>query len=78
MPRESAEVKARRILGEGRVVLVEVRKSVVWAKVRGSGAVHDTGFAAGAWTCSCPNHYGTCSHIKALKLVTAPDIRDRR
>ena len=77
MARENARAKARRLLGEGRLVIVETRGRWVRAEVRSDSGdflevIHD----AGSWTCPCAAR-GECSHILACRLVTAP-VRMRR
>ena len=76
MSREPASAKGRRILTEGRVILLEVRPGRVTAAIRGEGAIHKAGFD-GAWWCTCPARSDQCSHLHALRLVTAPDLTDR-
>ena len=71
MPRENAEAKARRYLGEGRIVLVSVSDDRVLARVRGDGQVWLVMFEGGAWSCSCPAKTDQCSHLRAVRLVTA-------
>ena len=68
--RENYLVKARRLLGEGRLVLQRVSGSAIQATCRGdSGEVYDVGHEPGQWFCSCPA-LGRCSHLQALMLVT--------
>lgn len=76
MPRETKDEKAMRYLCEGRVVLVHVSRSAVTAHVRGEGAVYRTRWEAGAWSCTCPHGARTtdCSHVAAVKRVTAVDL----
>ncbi len=71
--RESAAIKARRYLAEGRVTITDVRSDKVVAVVRGDGAHYDAGYAHGQWTCDCPAVTDRCSHLYALRLVTCPD-----
>ena len=72
MPRESAAMKARRLLTEGRVVVVAARGRMVQSCVRGdSGTFHEVRHEGGYWTCSCENPR-ICSHIQATQFVTAP------
>ena len=68
--RESAYVKSRRYLVEGRVILVRVTTSTALAHVRGDGAVHTVIAAPHIWTCTCPAR-GRCCHQLAVGLVTA-------
>jgi hypothetical protein len=75
MARESTHEKARRYLGEGRLVVERAGDGIVRARCRGGGAEYELGFAAGEWWCSCPAR-GRCAHLLALQLVTvapAPD-----
>jgi hypothetical protein len=74
MPRETAASKARRLLVEGRVVVVGVDGTEVDAIVRGdSGAVYLVRHLPGQWSCSCDaSPYGRCSHLRAVQLITAP------
>jgi uncharacterized Zn finger protein len=72
MPRENAFVKARRLLGEGRLVVHHVvhDDSVIQATCRGdSGEIYSVGHEPGRWYCDCPS-LGRCSHVQALMLVT--------
>ena len=77
MPRENAATRARRILTEGRVIVTAVRPGVlVRAAVRGDGTVWRCGWDGGSWWCKCPVRTDQCAHLIALRLVTAPDLRD--
>jgi uncharacterized Zn finger protein len=71
MVRENAAAKAKRYLGEGRVILVHVSQGKVSARVRGDGAVWDVTFMNGQWVCTCPAR-SRCSHLIATGLVVAP------
>ena len=71
--RENAYSKARRYLIEGRVIVTQVYDGRVAARVRGDGHIYDAGFNAGAWACSCPASTDQCSHLRAIRLVTAPE-----
>ncbi len=71
--RENVELKARRLLGEGRLNVVRVNRphDVYEATVRGDSAGvysvewnHD----AERWFCPCEAR-GLCSHIRAFQLV---------
>jgi uncharacterized Zn finger protein len=69
VPRENAAVKARRLLGEGRVDVRHRQGPELRAFVRGdSGEVHEAGHVRGSWYCSCAA-YGRCSHMAALMLI---------
>ncbi len=74
MTRENAAAKARRYLTEGRVVLTRVTPSSVKAIVRGDGATYTSIYRAGQWSCSCPARTDQCSHLRAVRLVTAPEV----
>ena len=78
MTRETAVSKADRLLLEGRVVIVEVNRQGVVAKVRGEGRVHTTLYSAGAWTCTCEVRTDACSHLHAVRRVVAVDLTGRR
>ena len=68
--RENAEVKGRRLLAEGRLIVLAVRPRTLDATCRGDSAeVYHLGYQAGGWFCTCPA-LGTCSHLVALQLVT--------
>lgn len=71
MTRESAHIKARRYLGEGRLVVEMAGPGYVSATIRGDGDIHVVGYARGGWDCTCPAR-GRCSHLLALGLVCAP------
>jgi uncharacterized Zn finger protein len=75
MPRETVDDKARRLLTEGRLVVLEAgrpsREKRIVAKCRGdSGDIYKLGWdpEKAEWRCTCPSH-GDCSHLKALRLV---------
>ena len=72
--RESAYQKSRRYLLEGRVVLTQVTPQRVDAFVRGDGTVYTSSYHGGTWTCSCPSRTVECCHLRAVRLVTAPDL----
>ena len=71
MPRENAEAKAKRYLAEGRVVVVSVSDNRLLARVRGDGSVWLVMFEGGVWFCPCPARTDQCSHLRALRLITA-------
>lgn len=72
MTRESAAAKARRLLVEGRVIVVIAYGRRIDALVRGdSGAVYDVLHRGGHWSCSCEART-RCSHVQAVMLVVAP------
>jgi hypothetical protein len=68
--REDASVKARRLLGEGRVTIRFVGDDRIWASVRGDTAeVYAVEWTPEGWWCSCPAA-SRCSHVRAVQLVT--------
>lgn len=69
--RESADLKARRYLAEGRLVVTRVDQRWIVASVRGDGEVYRSTWHRGTWSCTCPAR-GRCAHLLALGLVTAP------
>lgn len=72
MPRESAELKGRRLLVEGRLIVQHAELGSVLAICRGdSGEVYQLHYRRGGWGCDCPVK-GRCSHLVALMLVVAP------
>jgi uncharacterized Zn finger protein len=71
MPRENAEQKARRYLGEGRLQLIGVSNDRVLAQVRGDGRTYLVRFEEGVWSCPCPARSDQCAHLRAVRLVVA-------
>jgi len=72
MPRESAFVKARRLLAEGRIIVRRADGRRLVARVRGDSAhLYTTGFDRGTWFCSCAHAAQStrCSHVIALMLL---------
>jgi uncharacterized Zn finger protein len=70
---ERAADKARRLLQEGRLMVIEVNPNsgYVLARCRGdSGLLYDLGHdhRSDQWRCTCEAR-GECSHLQALKLV---------
>lgn len=68
MTRESAEVRGRRMLTEGRLIVHKVNEAGVYASCRGSGTTHTVTQGRGGWSCTCEAR-GRCSHLVALMLV---------
>lgn len=69
MPREGVDLKGRRYLSEGRLLVKAVSADHIYAVCRGDGDIyHLTGDRHG-WSCSCPA-VGRCCHLIALRLVT--------
>lgn len=72
MTRESAAEKARRYLGEGRLIVLEVGPSIVRSVCRGDGEVWRLGWWRGRWGCACPagsTFRASCAHLLALRVV---------
>jgi uncharacterized Zn finger protein len=70
--RENAMTKARRLLGEGRVIVTAINGRNVDAVVRGDSAeLYSVTHRSGSWACDCAA-LGRCSHVQALILVTLP------
>jgi hypothetical protein len=67
---ESAAVKARRYLTEGRLLVIEVAVDRIAALCRGDTGLYSLGYAADDWACDCPARSRRCSHLRALQLVT--------
>lgn len=75
MVRENASHKARRYLVEGRVIVTYASTYRVKAQVRGVGGVWFPSFHEDSgWQCDCPTRSDRCSHLIALRLVTAPTV----
>jgi len=69
--REAADMKARRYLTEGRVLVTGVSGDTVNAVVRGDAALHRVHYdPRRGWRCTCPA-LGRCSHLQAVGLVVA-------
>jgi uncharacterized Zn finger protein len=65
--RESAAVKARRLLGEG--TIRRVGTDVIVARVRGDSArEYLVSWDPAGWACPC-DALGRCSHVIAVQLV---------
>lgn len=74
MPRETARAKADRLLLEGRVVILEAGRYGIAAHIRGEGHIYTARYGFGSWTCDCPARTDQCSHLTALRRVTAVDL----
>jgi uncharacterized Zn finger protein len=72
-PRENAEAKGRRYLGEGRLTVTGVSAGRVEAECRGFGAAYRVGWNSDGWRCNCPAR-SLCAHLVALMLVV---VRER-
>ena len=73
--RENAATKARRYLTEGRLIVSHARpQTAVRATCRGDGTVYRLGWDGHTWWCTCPARTDQCAHLRAVRLVTAPDL----
>jgi uncharacterized Zn finger protein len=78
MPREDAVAKARRLLAEGRVVVLSVDETQTHAVVRGDSAeLYSVWWRPGSWTCTC-SALSRCSHVRAVQLCTLDPTSARR
>ena len=78
MSREGVPAKARRLLSEGRVRILESSEDggVVSASVRGdSGREYVVAYDVAGWSCSCPAR-GVCAHVAALQLLFVIEPRE--
>ena len=70
--RENAEVRARRCLVEGRLMVQRVDSETVLARCLGDeGDFYRVHWdeARSRWTCSCPAYRPRCAHVLALARV---------
>jgi hypothetical protein len=71
MPRESAAVKAIRLLSSGRVVVRHVSDVAIVANVRGDSArIYSVSWSPEGWHCPCDAASTRCSHVQAVQLCT--------
>jgi uncharacterized Zn finger protein len=79
MPRETAQLKATRLAGSGRVTVRHVSDAEISATVRGDSArCYWVTWSPAGWTCSCPAGIASmirCSHARAVMLVVLEPIR---
>ena len=78
MTREPADVKARRLLAEGRLSVEHRHGDLVIASCRGdSGLVYRVGYdpTRHLWYCDCEARR-MCSHITALMLVCVVQMHE--
>lgn len=59
------------------MIVLEAGKYGVVAHVRGEGHQYVTRWQFGRWDCSCEALRPTCSHVAALKRITAVDLPRR-
>jgi uncharacterized Zn finger protein len=72
--RESVQVKARRLLAEGRVEIVTRLPGQVLARVKGTDQTYTVRWESGhGWSCDCEAGANKCSHRVAVGLVIVPD-----
>ncbi len=72
MTRESPDVKAARLLAEGRLTVVSVEPWHALATAKGdSGHSYDLGYTRAGWWCDCEAR-GRCGHMAALQRVVSP------
>jgi uncharacterized Zn finger protein len=68
------EAKVARLLADGRVFIRWSTPEHVSAVVRGDAGIYDVRLDRGRWTCPCQAR-ATCSHMRAVWLVTVPTER---
>lgn len=67
--RETAQLKAARLAGQGRVTIRTLTSSLIIATVRGdSAAVYSVTWTPSGWSCMCPALSRRCSHVRAVML----------
>lgn len=67
--RETAQVKAVRLVGSGRVTVRRIEPDLIVAVVRGDSArEYGVSWAPSGWACTCPA-LSRCSHVRAVMLV---------
>ena len=70
MTRETAQLKAVRLAGSGRVSIRRIETDLIVAVVRGDSArEYGVRWAPSGWRCTCPALSRTCSHVRAVMLV---------
>jgi hypothetical protein len=75
MTPETATEKGRRLLGDGRCWVKFATDQIVMATVLGATALYEVRWARlTGWSCSCPDPVGGCSHIEAVRSVTARPV----
>ena len=73
MTAETMEAKARQLLVSGKVRVTWCSPGLVCGVVEGDHGVYDIDLHSGRWSCSCEART-TCSHLRAVWLVTVPDV----
>jgi hypothetical protein len=76
--RETIDAKARRLLVETRVRIIDCdeENGVIAAEVRGDCRLYSAGRDAEGWFCSCAARTANCAHVRALRLVTILEPRE--
>lgn len=80
MCRETAALKARRLVVEARVQVLRAGRDVLVCRVRGDSGIYSTSFEGGVWRCGCDHRAkaktkttaSACSHVLAAQLVWVP------
>lgn len=81
MPRETAPIKAQRLLLAGAVRIREVNPTtvVIRATVTGDTGMHNVMFTeTNGWTCDCRAYSWRCSHVRAVETVRPAEQADSR
>jgi hypothetical protein len=68
MSREPIDEETRALLGSGRLHIERVDAGVIRARCRGANDIHELGYRAGAWYCSC-GALAHCIHLAALQAL---------
>lgn len=75
MTATTIDAKALRYIAEGRLRILKVLGTVVYAECQGE-RLYSVGFSNGKWWCNCPARHACC-HLVALRLVVA-DLEERK
>ena len=79
MPRETAAMKARRLLVQGRVRAIEINEEdgIVVCEVRSdSSRTYSVSFdTSDGWVCDCAAYVRRCAHVQAVQLITVMEPR---
>jgi hypothetical protein len=72
--RETAALKARRLVSEARVQILRASRDTFTARIRGDSGLYSTMYESGVWRCGCDHRAKTtaCSHVLAAQLVWVP------
>jgi hypothetical protein len=68
---ETVDAKARRLIADGRVTVVEVKPRRRLVTVQGDTGTHRVLWlhTQNGWRCSCPSRAEECSHTRAAHLA---------